>query len=233
MIEQKEAANEELRAANEEVICANEELQSTNEELTTAKEELQATNEELTTVNDELQNRIRTANQLGDDLVNLIETTRIPIVVLGTDLCVRRFTPAAQAVLNLRPGDVGRPLRELKAKINVPDLELLVHEVIDTLEIKQREVADETGAWHKLYIRPYKTLDHKVGGVVLMLIDIDILKRREQEIKESRDYAISIVETVREPLLVLDGDLRVRTANRAFYQSFQVSPAETEGRLDL
>jgi PAS domain S-box-containing protein len=231
IIEQKEGANEELRAANEEVISANEELQSTNEELETAKEELQATNEELTTVNDELQNRILTANQLSDDLVNLIETTNIPVVVLGADLCIRRFTPCAQRALNLRPGDVGRPIGEFKIKINVPDLESLVHEVIDTLEIKQQEVKDEEGYWHKLYIRPYKTLDHKIGGVVLMLIDIDALKRREQQIQESRDYAVSIVETVREPLIVLDSQLRVRTANRTFYHTFQVNPRETEGRL--
>lgn len=230
VIEQKEASNEELRAANEEVVSANEELQSTNEELTTAKEELQATNEELTTVNDELQSRIRSTNQLADDLVNLIETTRIPIVVLGTDLCVRRFTPAAQEVMNLRPGDVGRPFLELKSKINIPNLDDLVHQVIDTLEIKQFEIYDEAGAWHKLYIRPYRTLDHKVGGVVLMLIDIDALKRREQEIKESRDYAVSIVETVREPLIVLDGHLRVHTANRAFYECFAAKPSETQGK---
>ncbi len=231
VIEQKESANEELRAANEEVISANEELQSTNEELTTAKEELQATNEELSTVNDELQSRIRTANQLADDVVNLIEMTRIPIVVLGPDLCIRRFTPAAQVLMSLRPSDVGRPFSDLKSKLNIPDLGALVRQVIDTLEIKQLEVSDESGAWHKLYIRPYKTLEHKIGGVVLMLIDINALKRREQEIQESRDFAVSIVETVREPLLVLNGELRVETANRAFYESFRVEPADTLGRL--
>jgi two-component system CheB/CheR fusion protein len=126
VIEQKEGVNEELRAASEEVISANEELQSTNQELETAKEELQAANEELITVNDELQSRIRTANQLSDDLVNLIESTNVPLVVLGTDLCIRRFTPGAQRMLNLRPGDVGRPLGELRLKINVPDLAALV-----------------------------------------------------------------------------------------------------------
>jgi two-component system CheB/CheR fusion protein len=231
VIEAKDASNEELRAANEEIISANEELQSTNEELTTAKEELQATNEELSSVNDELQSRIRTANELADDLVNLIDSTRIPIVVLGADLCIRRFTPAAQTTMHLRAGDVGRPVVELKTKMNVPDLDLLVHEVIDTLEIKQRDVTDEDGAWHKLYVRPYKTLDQKVGGVVLMLIDIDALKRHEQEVQAARDYAVSIVETVREPLLVLYGDLRVRTCNRALYEGFHVSPVDTEGRL--
>ncbi len=231
VIEQKEGANEALRAANEEVVSTNEELQSTNEELQTAKEELQATNEELTTVNDELRSRIRTADELSDDLVNLIEATNIPIVVVGADLCIRRFTPGARRALNLLPGDVGRPIGDLKLKVHVPDLESLAHAVVDTLEIKQREVQDDRGSWHKLYLRPYKTLDQKIGGVVLMLIDIGVLKRREQQVAESRDYSVSIVETVREPLIVLDGRLRVRTANRAFYQTFRVNPKNTEGRL--
>ncbi len=231
VIELKDVGNEELRAANEEIISANEELQSTNEELTTTKEELQASNEELSTVNEELQNRIRVANQLGDDMVNLIESTNIPLVVLGTDLCIRRYTPSAERVLNLRGGDLGRPVGDLKLKIDVPDLETLAREVIGNLEIKQREITDTDGVWHKLYIRPYKTLDHVIGGVVLMLIDIDAIKHRERQLQESRDYALSIVETVREPLVVLDGRFHVRTANRSFYQTFQLAPTETEDRL--
>jgi PAS domain S-box-containing protein len=224
VIELKDVANEELRAANEEVVSA-------NEDLTTAREELQAANEELTTVNNELNDRIRVARQLGDDLVNLIDSTSIPIVVLGADLCIRRFTPRAERVLSLRPADIGRPVGELRLKIHVPDLEALVQEVLKTLEIRQREVTDETGAWHRLLLRPYRTLDHRIAGVVLMLIDIDALKRRERQLQESRDYAVNIVEAVREPLVLLDGRLRVRTANRLFYQTFQVAPADTEGRL--
>ena len=111
MIEQKEAANEELRAANEEVISANEELQSTNEELTTAKEELQAYERGA----DDRQRRAAEPHPHHQPARPTTWPTsskprRIPIVVLGTDLCIRRFTPAAQAVMNLRPGDVGRPL---------------------------------------------------------------------------------------------------------------------------
>jgi two-component system CheB/CheR fusion protein len=231
VIEQKEAGNEELRAANEEIVSANEELQSTNEELETAKEELQATNEELTTVNDELQNRIRNVNQLGDDLVNLIDSTNIPIVVVDSDLCIRRFTPRAQRTLNLRPGDVGRPIGDLNLGINVPNLEALIQEVIDTLEVKQREITDAANCWHRLVLRPYKTQDNLISGVVLLLIDIDDLKKRERVIAESRAYTLGIVETVREPLMVLDGQLRVQTANRAFYQMFQIAPEETEGQF--
>src|SRR5690606_38987902 len=75
-----------------------------------------------------------------------------------------------------------------------------------------------------LRIRPYKTLSGAIDGAVMVLIDVDSLKRAQQ-------YAQSIVATVREPLLVLDGDLRVRTANASFYRVFRVDEQETEGRL--
>jgi two-component system CheB/CheR fusion protein len=230
VIELKDVGNEELRAANEEISSSNEELQSTNDELSSSKEELQAANEELSAVNDELQNRIHFANELSDDLVNLIETTNIPIVVFGTDLCIRRITPGAQRVLDLSPSDLGRPVGFLNLKINLPDLKELVKEVVDTLEVCTREVVDESGAWHRLSIRPYRTQDHAIAGVVLMLIDIDPLKRRERQLQESRDYAVSIVEAIRHPLVVLDDQLCIQSANRAFYHTFQIEPRQTEGR---
>lgn len=131
-------------------------------------------------------------------------------------------------MLSLIPTDVGRHIGDFKLKINVPDLEPLIQQVLDTLEVRQREVEDDEGRWHKLVVRPYKTLDNKIDGAVLTLSDIDALKRNEQELRESRDFAVSIIETVRNPLLVLDADLRVQRANRAFYERFQVIPAETE-----
>ena len=57
------------------------------------------------------------------------------------------------------------------------------------------------------------------------------LERAEVEIQQARSYAENIVETVREPLLVLDGDLKILSANRSFYQTFKVTPGETLGRL--
>ena len=231
VIESQEAVNEEIKAANEEIVSSNEELQSTNEELETAKEELQATNEELTTVNEELQNRIMIAAQLSDDLSNLIDSVNIPTVVLGHDLHIRRFSPSAQRVLSLIPTDIGRHIGDFKLKINVPDLEPLIQQVLDTPEVQQREVEDEAGRWHKLIVRPYKTLDNRIDGAIITLSDIDELKRREQSLQKSRDYAVSVVETVREPLLILDAELRVLMANRAFYEMFRVKPADTEHHL--
>jgi two-component system CheB/CheR fusion protein len=231
VIEAQETSNEELRSAYEELQSSNEELQSTNEELETAKEELQSANEELTTVNEALQSKNAELGRVNDDLNNLLASSNIPIVMLDSDLRIRRFTPMAEKVLNLIPGDVGRPIGNIKPNIDVPDLEALLRDVMENLHIQEREVQDQEGRWYSLRIRPYRTADNKIGGVVMTLLDIHALKLSVEQLRASRDYAEAIVDTVRQPLLVLDADLRVKRANRSFYRFFQVTPAETEERF--
>jgi two-component system CheB/CheR fusion protein len=231
IIEEQEATNQDLRAANEEILSSNEELQSSNEELETAKEEIQATNEELNTINDELHRRNIESMQVSSDLQNLISSTNIPILMLGSDLCIRRFTPVGMSLLHLIPTDIGRPLRDINHTLNVPDLESQILDVINTLTTKEQEVQDQEGRWYDLRIRPYRTLDNKIDGAVVMLVDIDALKRSKEQLRESRNYAQGIVETVREPLIVLDRNLRVVTANQSFYRTFQVEAYETEQHL--
>jgi two-component system, chemotaxis family, CheB/CheR fusion protein len=224
VIEQQEAINEELQSANEEAQSANEELQSINEELETSKEEIQSTNEELATVNDELRNRNAELSRLNNDLFNILSSVEMAIVILGPNLQVRRFTPMAEKLFRLIPSDIGRPIGDIKLRLSVPDLEPLLTEVIETASPREIEVQDRQGVWYSLRIRPYKTLENGIDGAVIMLVDVDELRR-------SREYAESIVATVREPLLVLGADLRVRTASRSFYQTFQETPATTENRL--
>jgi two-component system CheB/CheR fusion protein len=228
IMEEQEATNEELRSANEEIQSSNEELQSTNEELETAKEELQSSNEELTTLNEELQNRNTELSMLNNDLNNLVNNINIPVVMLSRDRRVRRYTPLAEKVLNLIPTDIGRPITDLKPNIDIPNLESLVAESVDTMSLNELEVQDRYGHWYSLRIRPYKTAENVIEGAVLTLMDIDALKA---EVKELRVYAEAIVETVREPLIVLDGNLRLVTTNAAFYETFKTSKEETEGRF--
>ncbi len=176
------------------------------------------------TVNDELQDRNLELHQLNNDLANLLGGVEMAIVMLGPDLRVRRFTPMAEKLFNLIPGDVGRPIGDIKLKLDLPDLEPLLVEVIDSASPREREVRDRQGRWYSLRIRPYKTLENEIDGAVVLLVDVDTLRR-------AREYAESIVATVREPLLVLDADLRVQSASRSFYETFQVTPGETEGCL--
>ncbi len=145
VLEQHETANEELRSANEEIQSSNEELQSTNEELETAKEELQSTNEELNTVNEELQVRNLQLAQIGNDLNNLLSNVNIPIIMVGNDLRIRRFTPVSQRVLNLIPTDVGRPISDINMNLDIPKLDRLLLEVMESLSPQTLQVADPAG----------------------------------------------------------------------------------------
>ena len=187
IVEDKEASNEELQAANEEILSSNEELQSTNEELQTAKEELESTNEELHTVNEELHNRNFELAEANTDLVNLLSSVNIAMVMLGRDLRIRRVTPGGGRRFGFLLTDVGRPITNIRPNIDVPDLEQMILEVVNTASVREREVQDREGHWYSLRILPYKTLEDTVEGAVLTLVDINDLKHNLQEIKQSHD----------------------------------------------
>jgi PAS domain S-box-containing protein len=228
--EQHEATNEELQASNEEIQSANEELQSVNEELETSKEELESANEELNTVNEEMATRNIELNRLNSDLSNLQTSTRLAIVLFGRDLTIRRFSPQAEKQFNLMATDIGRPISEVRHNLDLTDLETFIAEVIASIREREREVRDKDGRWYSLRVRPYLTIDNKVDGAVLVLVDIDALKRTELEIIKAREYSDAIIRTVPEPLVILDSGLRVQSANEAFYGTFKLSLAETERR---
>ncbi len=221
------SANEELQSTNEELQSTNEELQSTNEELETAKEELQSANEELTTVNDEMQNRNAEMANLNNDLSNLLASVDIPIVMVGHDGKIRRFTQKAGQILKILPSDVGRPIGDINSNLHIPDLSHLVNEVMASQQNKELETQSKQGHWHHLHVRPYRTENNKIGGAVIALLDIDSLKKNADALKKARDDAAMIIEAQPVPLLVIDQNMRIRQANAAFYEKFQVLPAQT------
>jgi two-component system, chemotaxis family, CheB/CheR fusion protein len=182
LVQEYDAANEELQTSNEEALSANEELQSINEELQTAKEEVQSSNEELVTLNQELQDRNREIAHANDDLLNLLASVAIPMVMVGADLRLRRFTPSAEKLLNLLPSDVGRPLGDLRPKLAIDDLQKEVMQVIETEIDVDREVVDPEGKTYALRIRPYRTSDDTIEGAVVILVDVDDLKRSAERV---------------------------------------------------
>jgi two-component system CheB/CheR fusion protein len=229
VIADKESTNEELRAANEEILSANEEFQSVNEELETAKEELQSANEELSSLNEELHTRNTELTQVNNDYNNLLLSSNIPIIMLGLDLRIRHITQQAQELFNLIPGDVGRPITDIKYNVEIPDLEEQVKKVVDTLIVKTRDVQDNKGQWYRLNIRPYYTLDKKIEGAVITLVDIDELKQNLLRLKQSQDLVQGVLAAMGDSLLVMDRELQIKMANEAFYKTFQLTPEETIG----
>jgi two-component system, chemotaxis family, CheB/CheR fusion protein len=197
VIEQQEAANEELQSANEEVQSANEELQSINEELETSREEIQSSNEELTTVNEELQNRNEELNRVNNDLNNLFGSLQMAIVMVWQDLRIRRFTPMAEKLFNLIVTDIGRPIGDIKLNLTISDLPAILAEVIDQATARDLDVQDQTGRWYQLRIRPYRTLDNRIDGAVILLFDIDSLKQSQRTLERQTKDLEETHETLR------------------------------------
>jgi two-component system CheB/CheR fusion protein len=226
IVAQHVATSEELGVTNEELQSTNEELQSTNEELQTAKEELQSTNEELETVNEELQRGNVDLREVNDDLVNVLASVDIAIIIVDTERRVRRFTPKARAVMKLIPGDVGRPIADLQPSVEVPGLDGMIADVVETLAVRESEVHHPDGTSYRMQIRPYRTADHKISGAVIAFVDITILRA-------ARDHAAAIVDTVPSPLVVIDERLLVRSANPAFCAMVGMAASELAGRALL
>ncbi|MGA7521579.1 MAG: chemotaxis protein CheB [Acidobacteriaceae bacterium] len=171
IIEMQEATNEELQSANEEIQSGNEELQSTNEELQTSKEELESANEELHTVNEEMQHRNDLLTQLNNDLTNLLNSVNLPMVMVSSDLVVRRFTPQAAGILGLAASDVGRPIPRLNLKVDARAIEEAMLQVMQEVQPRHVQVQSDDGVWSTLRMTPYRTLDNRIDGVVLTMVD--------------------------------------------------------------
>jgi len=224
MLQELESANEELQAANEEILSSNEELQSTNEELDTAREELQSSNEELSTVNDELQARNGDLSAANSDLSNLLGSVQIPIVMVSADARIRRFTPAAERVLNLIPSDIGRPIGHIKPNVVYPDLEQVMLRVVEAVTTDERQVEDAEGKTYVATARPYKSEDHRIDGAVLALFDVS------STLQAARETGEAIISTVRDAVIMLDSDHSIRRINQAFTRYFGHTDASVHGK---
>jgi len=208
--ESHQTAMEEVQTTNEELQSSNEELQSSNEELQSSKEEMESLNEELSTVNNELNSKVEALARTRDDMRNLLNSTDLAVIFVDEQLQVKRYTDSARPLVNLRDSDVGRPLADLTVRLQYDDVLNDCREVLDTLVRKEKEVTTTDGSWLLMRVLPYRSSENVIGGVVITFVDITRLKYAEQQ----AEYFNSIVSTVREPLLVLDADLRVVSANK-------------------
>ena len=237
-VEELETSNEELKSTNEELQSSNEELQSTVEELETSKEELQSLNEELVTVNTELQQKVEQLSQVNNDMNNLLAGTGIGTLFVDHQLRIQRFTPAITDIIKLIRSDVGRPLSDIAVRLKGnPDLVGMVEDVLSTLASKEAEVEVLDGRPYVMRVQPYRTLNNVIEGAVITFVDVSAQRdlRRELEryarvAEDAREYAQSVVDSASDPLLVLDGDLTVISANQAFYSDFGLTPESTVGK---
>jgi two-component system, chemotaxis family, CheB/CheR fusion protein len=228
--EEFESSREELKSQNEELRSMNEEYKSAMEELETSKEELQSLNEELQTVNSELKDKIDEISRGHDDLQNLIAATGIGTLFLDRELKIKRYTEHAEGHFNIQPSDRGRPISHLTHRFRYDGLEEDARHVLRQLETLEREVEDDRGGWYLIRLRPYRTVEDRIDGVVLTLIEISELKHTQERLRAAKEYAETIVDTVQDGVLILDPSLRVKTASASFCETFGVPREEAEGR---
>lgn len=188
-----ETANEEMKSASEEYQSVNEELQSTNEELQTSKEEMQSINEELQTVNAEMMAKNDLLSNLNSDLQNLLDSTQIATIFLDENLRIKNFTPGMADIFSLRETDRGRPLTDIVSLLAYDDLRRDTAKVLRELTVLERELElNDRGASFVMRIRPYRSIERVIDGVVITFVDVTERKKAEraQEISERRFSAI-------------------------------------------
>jgi two-component system CheB/CheR fusion protein len=222
-----ESINEELKSANEEYQSVNEELQSANEELETSKEEMQSINEELQVVNAEVNSKNDNLTRLNSDLRNLMDSTRIATLFLDRDMRIRSYTPSMTDLFHLREGDRGRPITDISARINYPELTGDVAEVLRHLGIVERMLRgqpDEPS--YLLRMRPYRTVDDVIDGIVLTCVDVTQSLHHEIE----RGQLAAIVDSSRDAIIGYTLDDTISSWNSSAERMFGHTRAQAIGR---
>jgi two-component system CheB/CheR fusion protein len=233
-VEEMQASNEELKSANEELQSTNEELQSTNEELETSKEELQSVNEELVTVNSELQAKIDQLFRTENDMKALLNSIRIGALFLDQNKNIKRFTNEVVKFFSLIPTDVGRPISDIRFNLKYDSLVEDAERVLGTLQNRELEIESEDGRWYWMRIMPTRSAEDVIDGLVITFTDISMVKKSQEEINRfqlaSAELTEGMLNIMRRPLAVLDGDLQVLSANQSFNRTFELTEGEVKGR---
>jgi two-component system, chemotaxis family, CheB/CheR fusion protein len=231
--DESEGANEELRAANEELQSINEEYRSTSEELETSKEELQSINEELQTLNSELKLKLDAVSRAHSDLQNLMAATEVGTLFLDSSLRIKRFTEPVRALFRVTPNDEGRPLTDFAHLLLYEDLVKDAENVLAHLVPIKREIRSREDRWYDIRLRPYRTVDDKIDGVVITFMDVTERRQVEEALRKSEQrlrQVTSLVELSRDPIFIWDIDGGILEWNRGSEEIYGYSRAEALGR---
>ena len=228
-LEEFNSSNEEMKATNEELQSVNEEYRSTMEELETSKEELQSVNEELQTVNNELRNNVEEISRAHSDLENLMDATQIATLFLDRDLKIKRYSPGMEQLFNIRPTDRGRPISDFTHKLGYQALLDDAATVLENLNVIERESTGPDNGSMLIRMRPYRTTDKRIDGVVISFVDITEVKNAER-IRQNYESFYKLFHGSPVPTLLTRRENHViMNANHAFLDYLNVRREDVIG----
>lgn len=254
---QLEVAHDWIASSNENMQSFNEELLSANEEMQSANEELQSLNEELQTINKEQHYTNAELAELNDDLNNYFRSNSNGQLFVDHDLLLKKFSPAAVEHINIRESDIGRPLSNITTNIKMDGWIEDIKKVMLSNNKIVRE-ASEKGKIYQIMTMPYvRKNSTKASGAIISFYDItelkslsskivvsneDLLKKNEEitkinaellerneQLSNSKRYTEEIFNTIHDPLLILNKELKVLRASEGFFHMFKVKEEETQG----
>ena len=227
-IDELEIANEELKSSNEEHQSVNEELQSSNEEMETSKEEMQSINEEIQTINAEMNSKNDQLTHLNSDLKNLLESTEIATLFLDGQLRVKSFTPGVTDIFHVRETDIGRPIAEVVNLLDYADLQRDVQAVLRKLTLVERQVVlHDTKTTFTLRIRPYRTIDNVIDGVVMTFVDMTERQAAQEILRASEARFRLLFEFIDEGFCTL-GKLKTAPGERSDFRYLSANAGFTK-----
>ncbi|MBA4149076.1 MAG: PAS domain-containing protein [Verrucomicrobia bacterium] len=168
-----------------------------------------------------------TAELPDADLPGILDSLDIPIIVVARDCKVARFNQAAADALGFESSDIGR-LPCNSRLIGEQDIQILAAEVIACGTPSQCEIRNGD-RWFQLRIAPYCGANRQIEGAVLTFTNVTAFRASLAQAIYEREYTKTIINTVAQPLVVVDADLQVQTGNRAFYTLFGLSRDATRG----
>jgi PAS domain S-box-containing protein len=174
---------------------------------------------------------VRTDGTTGVNGVNpgaaaMLDAVDLPIVVISHESKILHGNRAATTTLGLTPSDIGRSLGSIFP--GDESIDRLCTQVFTDGVPCRREI--RIGDRHFLFrIAPYVENNQKIVGTILTLTNVTAFRASIDQAVYEREYTKAILNTVMDPIVVLDASLRIQTANRAFYAMFAVSRDATQG----
>ena len=230
-IDELEVANEEMKSSNEEYQSVNEELQSSNEELETSKEEMQSINEELQTINVEMIGKNDMLTHLNSDIKNLLESTDIATLFLDEDLRINNFTRGIAEIFSVRDADIGRPITEIVSLLDYSALAADVKLVLRKLAPTQRPVKlkDQSMSF-EMRIRPYRTVNNMITGVVCTFVDVTLRDKIEAAIREREMQFHALAESIPQLAWIMDATGNIFWFNQRWFDYTNTTLDDMKGQ---